>query len=102
MLSACYHSVLFFIFKILKYKIIQKGEWKKGVMPSCADRWRRVRKYFPLVSEKAFHTCIDRMQQIHLAPPAAVHSTVCREQMAPGEVCDADLERSGWNYSGRN
>ena len=29
---------------------------KKGVMPSCADRWRRVRKYFPQVSEKAFHS----------------------------------------------
>ena len=28
---------------------------RKWVMPSCADRWRRVRKYFPLVSEKAFH-----------------------------------------------
>ena len=29
---------------------------RKWVMPSCADRWRRVRKYFPLVSEKAFHS----------------------------------------------
>ena len=33
---------------------------RKWVMPSCADRWRRVRKYFPLVSEKAFHTRVIR------------------------------------------
>jgi hypothetical protein len=25
------------------------------VMPSCADRWRRERKYFFQLSEKAFH-----------------------------------------------